>query len=204
MNVRPWRLENYDLRQSGESGAGDPHSDARIEEARLEGFDRGFKAGWEDATQAHQQDQMHVSAELARNLQDMSFTYHEARQAVMRDTETLFRGMVDVFLPKILPAALTTTLVERLLDATAQAGQACVEITIAPENVDRISEMIDGAVAPPLRILPEPSLGVGQAYLKFGDHEERIDLAATLTEIEAIIDDLFAPEPPQQETRDAG
>lgn len=209
MSVRPWRLEDYGIRFRFGAPAPEPEAAAEvtaaaIEEARLESFDQGYKAGWDDAAKTHQEEQSHISAELARNLQELSFTYYEARQAVLRDAEVLFRGMIDVFLPKILPAAVTATIMERLLDASKTAAEATVEISVAPENVSRLEEMVAGGVAPPLRVCAEPSLGPGQAFLRFGDAEEKVDLQAILSEINAIVDDLFAPETMQEEARDAG
>lgn len=208
MSCRPWPLENYDARGPGPGSPAASTTSAALEtsldEVRLAAFDKGYQDGWEDADRAHQQDQGRIAAELAHNLQALSFTYHEARQATMKDTELLFRGMIESVLPKVLPAALTATVLDRLMDGLEAATQPMVEITVAPDNVARLEEMIGDSVAPPHRICPEPSLGSGQAFLRFEDREERVDLQEILTELETIVEDLFAPGSMQEDQRDAG
>lgn len=203
MNCRPWPLEEYDLRGTNAAVPANTN-ETDIDEVRLEAFDKGYKAGWEDAAQAHQKDQMHISAELAHNLQAMSFSYHEARAATIKDTEVLFRGMIDSVLPKVMPASLTGTVLDRLLAGVDAATQPMVEVTVAPENVERLEHLIEGAIAPPLRICPEPSLGPGQAMLRFEHREERVDLHAVLAELETIAEDLLTPDTTEKEQLDAG
>ena len=56
----------------------DAASSDEQESVRLEAFEKGYQAGWDDSSIAHQTEREKVSSELAQNLQDMSFTYHEA------------------------------------------------------------------------------------------------------------------------------
>jgi hypothetical protein len=50
-----------------------------VEEAKVASFEQGYKAGWDDAVAAQSEDQTRIRADLARNLQSLSFTYQEAR-----------------------------------------------------------------------------------------------------------------------------
>ena len=69
-------LEDFTL----QAGGGQLHvlDEDALEEQRLASFEQGYSAGWEDAVQAQEQSRGQVSAELAKSLEDMSFTYHEA------------------------------------------------------------------------------------------------------------------------------
>ncbi|MEN8837451.1 MAG: flagellar biosynthesis protein, partial [Celeribacter marinus] len=50
-----------------------------VEQARATGYEAGYKAGWDDAIAADESVRTKIGAELERNLQDLGFTFHEAR-----------------------------------------------------------------------------------------------------------------------------
>ena len=65
-----------------------------LEDAKLASFESGYSAGWEDAAAAQADDQTRVSADLARSLQSLTFTYHEARNHVLKAIEQIGRAHV--------------------------------------------------------------------------------------------------------------
>lgn len=157
-----------------------------LEEERLAAYEKGYSAGWEDAASAHADEQGHIASELARNLQDLSFTFHEAQTALVQDMEAILSGLVERVFPVALRPALAELVVERTLEVARTPGQV-VEIVVAPENVDRVDHLCKGRPTPPLRVSGEPSLGAGQAFLRFGDGEEKLDLDAALAELRAAV-----------------
>jgi len=224
--TRPYPLESFDLpdrpRPSGASrgegalfgtasfGTGplatgpagaDPAGTAApadIEEERLAAFEKGYRAGWDDASAAHSEEQGRIAADLARNLQDLSFTYHEAHAAMQRETADLLRGMLDRVLPSAMHGALAETILQRVGTALG-AGATPVEIIVAPGNLARVEALVADRPAPPLRLRAEPSLGDGQALLRLGAAEERVDYDALIGELAAMVDryceDLAAAAP---------
>mgnify|MGYP003515970463 CR=1 FL=1 len=54
------------------------------QESRLEAYEQGYRAGWEDAAAAHAEDQRRIRVDLARSLQALGFTYQEARAHVLK------------------------------------------------------------------------------------------------------------------------
>jgi flagellar assembly protein FliH len=153
-----------------------------LEEERLASYENGYSAGWEDASKAHAEEQGHISAELARNLQDLSFTFHEAQAALVQDMEAILSGIVERVLPLALRPAIAELVVSRALEVAREPGQL-VEIVVAPENVARVETLCHGRPTPPLRVTAEPSLGAGQAFVRFAACEEKIDLDAILDEM---------------------
>jgi flagellar assembly protein FliH len=164
-----------------------------LEEERLAAYEKGYSAGWEDAATAHAEEQGHISTEFARNLQDLSFTFHEAQAALVRDMEAILSGIVERVLPGALRPALAELVVGRALDMTRRPGQV-VEIVVAPENVARVEALCQGRPSPPLRIAAEPSLGGGQAFVRFAEAEEKIDLDAILAEMSSAMGRALAAE----------
>ncbi len=70
-----------------------------IEESKLASYEQGYKAGWDDAAAALAEDQTRIRADLARNLQQLSFTYQEARSHILKAVEPLLEEMVGRLLP---------------------------------------------------------------------------------------------------------
>ena len=66
-----------------------------VEEAKVASFEQGYSAGWDDAVAAQQGDQGRIRADLARNLQSLSFTFQDARSHVLQSIKPLILEMVN-------------------------------------------------------------------------------------------------------------
>lgn len=194
---RPWVLESFD--EASSVPFPDPETgEALSEDERLHAFDQGYKDGWDDAARAHADEQGRISEELAANLQAMSFTYHDARNAVLNEMEEILKGVVERVLPSALVPSLGATIVERIRSASTDSASVEVQISVHPSNSERLTELIGDMVAPPLRIVEEPTLGDGQAYLRFGESEQKIDLEAVLQELSDAVSEFFEqPDQPE-------
>lgn len=160
-------------------------------DAHLEAFDKGYREGWDDAARAHAGEQTTIGADLARALQDMSFTYHEARAAMLGEMRGLLLGLVEKVLPAVARESLGATIRERV-EAVAQAqSEVSVEIRVAEGHAARISPHLHTGISMPLRISEEPTLGPGQAVLRFGGAEEMMDLDGVLASINAAVEGFF-------------
>lgn len=164
---------------------------ALSEEARLAAFEAGYKAGWDDAAAAEADDQTRIRADLARNLQALSFTYHEARGAVLKSLAPLLQEIVARVLPALARDTLAETVAERLRPLADAAAEAPIEIRCSPANRDTLAAVIDGRSDLPVRLSPEPTLGDGQVYLTFATHEEEIDLDGAIAAIAAAVSAFF-------------
>lgn len=163
------------------------------EEARLEAFEAGYKAGWEDAVAAEAEAQGRLRADLARNLQALSFTYHEARGHVLRALEPLLRAMAAQVLPLLAREALAPIVVETLRPLAEARAAEPFTIVVAPAARAAVESAL--ALEPGLlfRIVEEPTLGEGQVYLRFDMSEIRVDLDAACAAIAAAVDEFFHP-----------
>ncbi|MDV7141360.1 ABC transporter ATP-binding protein [Tropicimonas sp. TH_r6] len=187
---RPWQLESFDTADPVAS-VSMPVSDNLLEDERLQSFDRGYKDGWDDAAKAHAEEQATITAELAGNLQALSFTYHEARSAVLREMEGILKGVVSRVLPGTMERTLGQMIVERVNEAAESAADITAEIVVNPENADRIRILIEGMIAPPVQVREEASLGEGQAYIRLGSSEQKIDLEAVLEGLSDAVAEFF-------------
>ncbi len=161
------------------------------EEEKLQAYEQGYKAGWDDAAAAQAEDQTRISADFARNLQELSFTYHEAKGKVLNALEPLLSEMVSKVLPKLATENLVEMVVEEVQEIARNAANASVELVISPENRPALERLLEGQESLPITIVEEPSLGAGQVYLRFEDLEKKIDLEAVLTRCQQAIDGFF-------------
>lgn len=163
-----------------------------LEEAKLASFEAGYSAGWEDAAAALSEEQNRIRADLARNLQGLAFTYHEARDHVLRALEPLLKEMVARLLPTLARETLGQLVVETLRPMAAERAGAPLTLVINPVSRRAVELVLAENAGLPLEIEEEPSLGEGQAYLRFATSETRIDLDRAIAEIIAAVRDFFA------------
>ena len=83
------KLEVFESQAETEALALDRASAA--EEERLAAYEQGYSAGWEDAANAANQDQTQIRGDLARSIQALGFTFHDAGMHVLKALAPLIR-----------------------------------------------------------------------------------------------------------------
>lgn len=166
--------------------------DARnVEAERLTAFERGYKAGWDDSVNALSAERTAISADLAANLADLAFTYHEARNHVLRQLESL---VVDTF-AKVLPECAQLGL-PRLVWAhvnriAMEAAGTPVTVLVAPGSRPVFESLLPLDPGFPVTIMEEPTLTDGQVFIRSQKGEAAIDQATALTEIGTAVRQFF-------------
>lgn len=162
-----------------------------LEETKLASYESGFAAGWEDATAAQTGDQARLQVDLAQNLQNLSFTYHEARDHVLRSVEPLLTEIVNKLLPEIAQNVLAPTILQILLPIAEKLAENPVTLVINPAARQAIENLIEKVAGLPIAILEEPSLSEGQAYIRMGETESQVNLDRAAAEISAAVRGFF-------------
>jgi flagellar assembly protein FliH len=186
----PLRLEVFEPETAGADGVVVTDLGA-MEEARLAAYEQGYAAGWDDAVAAQGAEQARIRADLARNLQALGFTYHEARTHVLKAVEPLIEAVLGRLVPETARLALAPRVVEALRPLLAAAAEVPVIVTVNPAARAAIEPLLAETPALPLRLCEEETLGEGQAHLRFGDVETRIDLDRAAAEILQAVRDFF-------------
>lgn len=166
-------------------------SDDALEDTRLAAFEQGYQAGWEDASNAHSGEQNHISSELARNLQDLSFTYHEAFMHVTTALEPLLTGIVEVVLPDAAHHSLGARIVSEAVELAKTQAQGQLVLTLSSESRERLEPLFQSDLPMPVTMVEDNALGPGQIYLKLGQEERSIDLDSLIKDIQASVSDFF-------------
>ncbi|MCV2872442.1 flagellar biosynthesis protein [Defluviimonas sp. WL0050] len=175
---------------------------AELEETRLASYEQGYSAGWDDAVAAQDKEIARLRADLGRNLEDMSFTFHEAHSHVLRTLEPLLHDMVNKVLPAIARQSLAPMILEHLRPIARELSDLPITLLANPVNREVLERLVIADAPFPLTFKEEESLGEGQVYLKFGTGDEtRIDLDGVIGAISSAVSGFFHIEKQQEERR---
>ena len=142
----------------------------------LDAFEQGYKAGWEDAIRAKSEEHSSVSAELARNLQDMSFTLHEAQTAVLADFSQVLEQIVEKTIPPLVHETLGLQIVEQLTELAREQEPIDVKICVSSEDLQTVQALLPENLTFPVGLVTDPKSAPGQCQISFGERERQIDV----------------------------
>lgn len=162
-----------------------------LEDEKLSAYEMGYRAGWDDASSAVNADQTRACAELARNMQTLSFSYHEARGHVLKAVEPLLLQIVGQLLPEIARETLAPFVLETLMPLAETLGDAPVTLVINPVARAAVEALLNHATGLPMTIEEEPTLGEGQVYIRMGTAETQVDLDQATADIAAAVRGFF-------------
>jgi len=163
-----------------------------IEEAKLAAYEQGYKAGWDDAAAAQSEDQTRIRSDLARNLQQLSFTYQEARSHILKALEPLLEQMVNRLLPETARETLAPMVLEQVMPMAEELTDQPVTLVLNPAVRSAVESLIEQATGLPMRIEEEPTLPEGQVYIRLGGAEAQVDLTRVTADIAAAVRGFFS------------
>ncbi|ATG37472.1 MULTISPECIES: hypothetical protein [Phaeobacter] len=163
-------------------------SEELLEEKRLESYEKGYSAGWDDAVTAKDKETTHVSSELANSLEDLSFTFHEAQTQLLESLDPMFKVLTSAVLPDAMAASFGHHIVDQLTDmAKSQADQA-INIVVSPGEGATVRALLTKSFTVPVQVREDVMLSSGQAYLKVGGIEREINSSALINSIQDSIE----------------
>jgi len=200
--ARPLTLEDF---SPGMPASQRPAAEPAVltEEARLSAYEEGYKAGWDDAVEAESSTKARISADFEKTLQDLSFSFQEARSHVLRGVGPLLSMMAEKALPEMARTWFSATITEILRDTAEQAADRPVELVVNPENRKALEEVMTQDPALPMTLVEEPSLGPGQAFLRAASGETAIDIDAVLADIRTAVAGFLAADAHEDEEHKA-
>lgn len=185
------KLEVFETDTSGRDGTTIVLDTIHLEETKLASYDAGYAAGWEDAATAQSGDQTRIAAELANNLQGLSFTFHEARTHVLHALQPLLNQMVGRLLPELARETLAPVVLDVLMPLAEKLADAPVTLVLNPASRAAVETLLEQATGLPISVVEEPSLSEGQVYLKLGATETQVNLDRATAEITAAVRGFF-------------
>ncbi|ARE83199.1 MULTISPECIES: flagellar biosynthesis protein [Roseovarius] len=166
-------------------------TDVSLEEERLEAFEKGYQAGWEDCVKSQVDDGRRITADLVQNLQDISFTYEEVHAAIMGAMQQLLQEITQTVLPPISHAMLIPHVTEILHDLLEANGRQPLQIAAGPADLAILRRL--SAEIPDLActLTEDPTLASGQVCVRLGESERALDMPDVLLRIEQAISGFF-------------
>lgn len=150
-------------------------SEDMLEDHRLASFEQGYSAGWDDAVKTQDQEDRRISTGLASNLEDLSFTYHEALTQMNENLVPLFQSLADKVLPETMSAVFGQHLADEMMDLARDQVEQPVYLVVAPQELEAMRKLMDQNEAITATVRSDQLLSPGQAYLRVGNSEREID-----------------------------
>ncbi|WP_299140076.1 hypothetical protein [uncultured Tateyamaria sp.] len=169
-----------------------------IEDLKLESFEAGYQAGWEDAVKAQSDTLTHVSSGLAASLQAASFDYHELRATLNTSVQTIMEQVVSIILPQMAHASLGTHVRDQIVGTTREALDRPIEVVVAPEAKDPIQGVLADQLPEPFTLITDPLMASTQVVVRLGQRETEINLDKVTSDIRAAIDAFFDTQSPEE------
>lgn len=164
-----------------------------LEDTRLAAFEQGYKAGWDDAAATQSDDAVQQRATVARAIAALEAHRDEARRHVLSALRPLIEGMVSVVLPALAREALPALIADAVIPYAELATDVPVDLVLNPASASAAEAvLLEAGGGPALRIVEDPAVGEGQAYLRHGASETRIDLDGALARMAFVFSDYFA------------
>ena len=185
------RLEVFDLPDTPARRSTIVTDATALEDIRMQAYEQGYTAGWDDAAAAQSEDKSRIQADFARNLQTLGFTFQEARMHVLRAIQPLLHEIVTCLLPQVARESLASVALETLMPLADEMADAPVTLVVSPTSRPAVEALLEQATGLPLTVIEEPTLGDGQVYFRLGNIETRLDLDHATTEIASAVRDFF-------------
>lgn len=185
------RLEIFDTATAADGTQQPLVEQTVVEEAKVASFEQGYSAGWDDAVAAQQGDQNRIHADLARNLQSLSFSFQDARSHVLQSIRPLILEMANRLLPEVARETLAPMVLEALMPIADELSDAPLTLVLNPAVRPQVEALVSQATGLPMMIEEEPSLSEGQVYIRFGPAETKVDLDQVTADIAAAVRAFF-------------
>lgn len=180
-------LETLPTQKLGQSRSDTLTSEAAI---NLEEFERGYQAGWDDATKAYNEKMSAFSDEFKEHLLDLGFTYAAAKSEILSGLEPLLKQISTALLPEIAKEGFAQYLLDQLRDIAQDAAHPTVLLSLNPDQVGPIQHILEHDLGFPFEISSDPLIQMNVARLEFQNREMEIDLSDCIANIEATITSL--------------
>ncbi|MEP3845833.1 MAG: hypothetical protein ABJM43_10895 [Paracoccaceae bacterium] len=158
-----------------------------VEDEKLQSFEDGYKAGWEDAVNAQSQARDHIDNEFAKSLQEISFSFHEARMSLKKEIGEVMEPIFLKLLPTISHETLVPKVIEYIQDLANQIAERPIEVAVSPNRMVTMQSAFEEQIQEPFTILPDEGLEKDQVFIRVGNVEHAIDLETWNADIHNLI-----------------
>ena len=189
-------FQDFGTMKAGEAGKKSVSAE-EIEDLKLQAFESGYQAGWDDAVKAQSTSKTHISSELGINLQSASFEYHEVRATMNASVQSIMSEVVTTILPKVARESLGGHICDCIESIVKDALERPIQITVAPASEEAVRAVLTTDLPEPFEIVPDETLLPSQVILRLGATENEINLDKTVADIASAVTNFFKIQEPE-------
>lgn len=153
----------------------------------MQGYETGYQAGWDDALVSVETERGHISAEFARNLQELSFSFHEARAQATASLKPFVAAMLHALLPMTASQSLIENVWSAMEPVLQDHNAPTVNLMCAAEDTELLEEFAAKCSTMEIIVIAEPSLIQGQAKFQIAAERHELDVSAIVAQITSLI-----------------
>ena len=159
------------------------------------GVDRqlGFADGYAAAQRDFAAAEAAKGGALIDRMTEMSFTYAEARNAVLVALEPLMGEVCDALLPALADQGFGATLAREIAESAGTDIGSFPQVRVHPERVEELRDWTDRLGALDIRVRADPALPRNEAILGEG-RESAFDLQPLTKALAEALRDLMRPD----------
>ena len=161
-----------------------------FEALRESAYSDGVKSGAEAASRAFEDEKTRTLAPILEALNDMAFSQVEARQATLRSMRPMVEQLMQTILPESAHFGFGSEIAALLSKAYEKAPASKIIISVAPDSVAPIQELLSSSKAD-FEVVKDPDLNGLQARVNWQGGYDQIDLDAALKDMRSAIDIFF-------------
>ncbi|MGH1576529.1 hypothetical protein [Planktotalea sp.] len=155
----------------------------------LEGYELGYKAGWDDALKSHLESKSHISTSLAQNLEQIEFTLAEAKSEVFSSLKPVLNELTKTLFPSLTHIALRDLIANEVNDLLNAHAPQEVSIVVAENDEATVAALLNSTRAlSEISLVAKNTLGDGQAYISCSEIQRKVDVKQALSEIQETIE----------------
>lgn len=140
-----------------------------MEEKQLDVFEAGYAAGWEDATAAQSEQASAATQEFVKSLEDLSFTYNEAKSYVLQCYSPVIEAVFDQLIPQLADLPGETLVVGQIKKLVAAHAPAEVSVRCSPARLKLLQSGLPPASSIPVTLSADPSVDRDEVRMEFSD-----------------------------------
>lgn len=161
------------------------------ESVKLKAFEDGYEAGWEDSVSEQKKSRKEISSSMAKNLQEASLSYEEARDTLTQALRPLFEAILDKFLPAIGKSTMLPLIAEQLSHMAQNQTDQPVQIVVSSKDFESLESVLEGMISVPFTLVKQSGQVEGQISIRVGAIEREINFENMINEVRSSIISLF-------------
>lgn len=147
-----------------------------VEEDKLESFEQGYKAGWDDALAAQTEIETQNVSKLNQAISDLSFNQYSALDTASRHATSLFREILDIIFPKMINQMLQNEIIFELNKALKVNLAPEIKIFLNKEQIPRMQKFSNICKEKGILVEAHPDIDINCAKAVTNFNEVFIDL----------------------------